>query len=141
MPKRITPPSPSSTAWLISSASMSGENWQWPGMEPIGTLTPRPRPHEQRQDQIGRREPRFTNQLRALPDDSGAVAIGWWETCLIRRSESPPGDQYSGVVDRADPLAERTHQGRFAGGAQLVEHAFHFGRREVWENSRWTARG
>jgi hypothetical protein len=29
-------------AWLISSASMSGDNWHWPGIAAMGSLTPWP---------------------------------------------------------------------------------------------------
>ena len=63
MPKRITPPSPSSAAWLTSSASRSGDNWQWPGMEAIGSRTPSPGRTKQRQNKIGRREPGLADQF------------------------------------------------------------------------------
>ena len=81
MPKRITPPRPSSAAWLISSASMSGESWNWPGMEAIGCAHVLARPDEQRQDQIGRREPRLADQFAdrrmvAKPSQAGGGKPG-----------------------------------------------------------------
>jgi len=42
MPNSRTPPKPNSTDWPISSATMSGDNWQWPGIASIGFATPFP---------------------------------------------------------------------------------------------------
>ena len=53
MPKRTTAGTPSSAAAAASSTTVSGDHWNWPGIETMGFLTPRPGADEERIDQLG----------------------------------------------------------------------------------------
>ena len=81
MPKSITPPSPSSAACLISSASMSGDNWHWPGIAAIGSRSPRPGRTNSGKIRLAGETVVSRTNWRTDGDSEAGVAGSWGTSC------------------------------------------------------------